>query len=341
MPAFAEPASDLERKVAVLSRRATYPEPTSRVETIETHMSWVFLTSRYAYKLKKPVRRAFLDFSTLEARRRDCEAELALNRRLAPDVYLAVVPLTLQPSGELALAGAGPPIEWLVKMNRLPRNRMLDAAIARGGVRDSEIAAVADVLAAFYRRLAPVPFAPDEYRDRLARDVEACRAELRAPAHALPGALFEDTADALLAFVARERATLDARLTAGRIVEGHGDLRPEHVCLLERPVVIDCLEFNRDFRVLDVGDELAFLALECARLGAPDTGEKIVAACAERLGDRVPPPLHRFYFAYRALVRAKIAAWHAQDVPAAEIGKWRTRTHEYLALGAHAIQPGP
>ena len=341
MLAAADRPYDLAAKVSFLSRRASYPEPTARIEAIETHMSWVFLTDRHAYKLKKPVRHAFLDFSTLDARRRNCEAELRLNRRLAPDVYLELVPLTAEPSGKIALAGAGPPVEWLVKMNRLPRERMLDAAIARGDVRDSEIAAVADLLAGFYRGLPAIVIAPAEYRDRLVRDIEACRTELRAPAHGLPAALFEPAAVALLAFVARERATLDARVAAGRIVEGHGDLRPEHVCLLERPVVIDCLEFNRDFRVLDVADELAFLALECARLGAPDTGEEIVAACAERLGDRVPPPLHRFYFAYRALVRAKIAAWHAQDVPAVEIAKWRARAHEYLALGANAVQLGP
>lgn len=331
---------DLAAKVAFLSRRASYPEPTARIEAIETHMSWVFLTDRHAYKLKKPVRHAFLDFSTLEARRRDCEAELRLNRRLAPDVYLEVVPLTAEPSGALALAGFGPPVEWLVKMKRLPRERMLDAAIARGDVRDSEIAAVADLLALFYRGLPPIALAPAEYRGRLVRDIEACRTELRAPAHELPAALFEPAAVALLAIVAHESSLLDARVAAGRVVEGHGDLRPEHVCLLERPVVIDCLEFNLDFRVLDIADELAFLAMECARLGAPAVGEALVAACSERLGDRVPPRLHRFYFAYRALVRAKIAAWHAYDVPPGELGKWRARTRRYLALAAHAAQAG-
>jgi aminoglycoside phosphotransferase family enzyme len=340
MLAAADRPYDLATKLAFLSRRASYAEPTAHIEAIETHMSWVFLTDRHAYKLKKPVRHAFLDFSTLEARRRDCEAELRLNRRLAPEVYLEVVALTAEPSGALALAGAGPPVEWLVKMKRLPRDRMLDAAIARGDVRDSEIAAVADLLAAFYRGLPPIALDGAAYRNRLARDIEACRTELRAPAHELPAALFESAAVALLAFVARESSLLDARVAAGRIVEGHGDLRPEHVCLLDTPVIIDCLEFNPDFRILDVADELAFLALECARLGAPDTGEKIVAACAARLADRVPPPLHRFYFSYRALVRAKIAAWHAHDVPAAEIGKWRARTRRYLALATHAAQAG-
>jgi aminoglycoside phosphotransferase family enzyme len=326
----------LDHKVACLRRAESYPEPTPRVEALETHMSWVFLTDRHAYKLKKPVRHAFLDFSTLEARKAHCEEELRLNRRLAPDVYLDVVALTADASGQLALSGDGPPVEWLVKMRRLPRDRMLDVALARGAVSDEQIAALAEVLSAFYRSLLPVPLSLDDYRNRLAADVEACRKELGDPAHGLAGDSFAGTADALLAFVASESELLEARLRAGRVVEGHGDLRPEHVCLLERPVVIDCLEFNREFRVLDVADELAYLAMECARLGAPGIGDAIFAACCERMGDRVPPRLFGFYYAYRALVRAKIAAWHSKDVPAAE--KWRARARQYLALAAASVQ---
>jgi aminoglycoside phosphotransferase family enzyme len=215
---------------------------------------------------------------------------------------------------------------------------MLDVALARGDVRDEQVAALAEVLAAFYRGLAPVPLSLAEYRGRLVADVEACRKELGDPAHGLAGDSFAGTADALVALVARESGLLEARLRAGRIVEGHGDLRPEHVCLLERPVVIDCLEFNREFRVLDVADELAYLAMECARLGAPGVGDAIFAACCGRLGDRVPQGLFRFYGAYRALVRAKIAAWHTRDATPGEIEKWRARARQYLALAANYAQ---
>jgi aminoglycoside phosphotransferase family enzyme len=328
----------LADKVACLRRAESYPEPTTPVEAVETHMSWVFLTDRHAYKLKKPVRHAFLDFSTLAARKARCEDELRLNRRLAPDVYLDMVALTADASGRLALAGDGAPVEWLVKMHRLPRDRMLDVALARGEVRDEQIAALAEVLAGFYQSLPPIAMSLAEYRDRLVRDIEACRTELGDRSHGLPGDSFAATADTLIAFVARESNLLEARLAAGRIVEGHGDLRPEHVCLLERPVVIDCLEFNREFRVLDVADELAYLAMECARLGAQGVGEAILAACCERMGDRVPQRLLRFYCGYRALVRAKIATWHTRDATPGEIEKWRTRARQYLALAAAYAQ---
>lgn len=328
----------LAEKVTALQRAGTYPEPTARVEAVETHMSWVFLTDRHAYKLKKPVRHAFLDFSTLDARKAHCEEELRLNRRLAPDVYLDVVALSADAAGQLAVAGEGDAVEWLVRMRRLPRERMLDASIARGDVRDEHIAAVAEVLAGFYRSLAPIALSLAEYRERFARDIEDCRTELGDRSHGLPGDSFAETADTLIAFIARESDLLQARLAAGRIVEGHGDLRPEHVCLLERPVVIDCLEFNREFRVLDVADELAYLAMECARLGAPGVGDAIFTACCERMDDRVPPPLVRFYCGYRALVRAKIAAWHTRDATPDEIEKWRARARQYLALAANYAQ---
>ncbi|HSD53505.1 MAG TPA: hypothetical protein VLC47_05040, partial [Burkholderiales bacterium] len=275
-----------------------------------------------------------LDFSTLAARKARCDDELRLNRRLAPDVYLEVAALTADAAGRLSVAGDGAPVEWLVKMRRLPRDRMLDVALASGMVRDEDIGALAEVLSTFYRRLAPVRLSLADYRARLTADIEACRKELGDPTHGLPGESFAGTAEVLLAFIANESDLLKARLGAGRIVEGHGDLRPEHVCLLERPVVIDCLEFNREFRVLDVADELAYLAMECARLGAPGVGDALFTACCERMGDPVPPRLFRFYCAYRALVRAKIAAWHSKDVPLAEIEKWHTRARQYLALAA-------
>ena len=123
-----EPVSSLDAKVHFLLQPESYPEPTLKVEAVETHMSCVFLTDQFAYKLKKPVKTSFLDYSTVELRRHFCEEEIRLNKRLAPTVYLSTVAITRR-DGEMVVGGDGPAIDWLVKMRRLPRDRMLDQAI--------------------------------------------------------------------------------------------------------------------------------------------------------------------------------------------------------------------
>ena len=331
----------LADKVAFLRRAEVYPHPLERVDAIETHMSWVFLADGWAYKLKKPMRRAFLDFSTPAARRRDCEAEVRLNRRLAPGIYLDVVALTLDAAGALALGGSGEAIDWLVKMRRVAAERMLDRALASGTAGPDDARRVAETLAAFHRGLAPVAMTPEAYRARMAQDIEACRAELEQPAYALRAVEARLPARALIAFLRAHEPVFDRRVAAGRIVEGHGDLRPEHVCLLEPPVVIDCLAFNREFRVLDGMDEIAYLAMECERLGQRAFGAQIISAYRRAARDDAPDALVQFYCAYRALVRAKIAALHTHDAAAHEVPKWIGRAREYLALAAsHARELG-
>src|SRR4030066_84923 len=124
-----ETVPDLEAKVAFLRHPQTYPEKPSRIETIETHMSWVFLTPQHAFKLKKPVRYDYLDFSTVAARKKNCEEERRLNQRPAPGVYLNVIPLTLGSDGAMRLGEPGEILDWLVMMRRLPALQMLDRLI--------------------------------------------------------------------------------------------------------------------------------------------------------------------------------------------------------------------
>jgi len=181
----------LRTKVAFLSNPGNYPEKLTAVEVVQTHMSCVFLTDRHAYKLKKPVRYDFLNFSTVEARRVDCEEELRLNRRLARDVYIDVVPLVLTRDGGLVLGGAGKVVDWLVKMHRLPARLMLDRAIRDGNVRRDDVRRCALVLADFYRRSEPVAMDPGEYRDRFRMDILADQRALAAPNCGLPPALLE------------------------------------------------------------------------------------------------------------------------------------------------------
>jgi aminoglycoside phosphotransferase family enzyme len=322
----------LDDKVAFLKRPESYPDRPARVDTVETHMSWVFLTDRFAYKLKKPVRYEFLDFSTLGARHWDCREELRLNRRLAPEVYLDVVALTADPDGELRLEGAGEILDWLVKMRRLPAERMLDRAIGGGRATRSDVAGVAGKLAAFYKSCQPVPIAPSDYRERLQADVGANLRELVLPDYRLPAATARRAAAAQLQLLGCEPELFAERVRAGRVVEAHGDLRAEHVCLGAAPVIIDCLEFNREFRTLDPADELAFLALDCERLGAPWIRDLLFDVYRRTTGDRPPERLVHFYTSHRACLRAKIAIWHLREAEVRQPERWRGLARTYLRL---------
>lgn len=328
----------LADKVAFLRQPGHYPEPTRRVEAVETHMSWVFLTDVFAYKLKKPVRYDYLDFSTLEARHEDCEAELRLNRRLAAEFYLAVVPLLLAADGSLSLHGEGQPAEWLVKMRRLPAERMLDTLIRQRAVTEDSIRSLARTLTVFYAGSAPEPISAEAYRQRLAVKIAEFLRELSRPEFNLPEDRLAHIAQAQSAFLQQHAVCFDERVAQRRIVEGHGDLRPEHVCLLPEPVVVDCLEFKRDFRILDPLDELGYLALECERLGMPEIGPWLLAGYQEASGDRWPAPLLHFYQSYRASLRAELSIWHLLDDGRHPPQKWICTTHEYLDLAERHIE---
>jgi len=333
-------ALTLREKVAHLSRPESYPEKTTAVEVVQTHMSCVFLTDRHAWKLKKPVRHDYLDFSTLEARRADCEEELRLNRRFARDVYLEIVPLTVIPAGALRLGGDGDAVEWLIKMRRLPVQLMLDHAIRHGNVARQDVRRFVLVLAEFYLRAEPIAMNATQYRQRFERDIRANHLELSTTEYALPLDLVQSVTARQLAVLKQEASSFDRRVTRGKIVEGHGDLRPEHICLGPEPLFIDCLEFNRDWRALDPADELAYLSMECEYAGAPWIGEVVFETYREATGDDPPAALVRFYKAYRAAVRAKLSAWHLKDHPdPADQGKWIARARRYLELADRYAAP--
>lgn len=295
-------------------------------------MSWVFLTGRFAYKLKKPIAWDHLDFTTPALRRFYCEEEVRLNRRLAPDVYRGTLALTEEEDGALALDGAGRVVEWLVHMRRLPQERMLDARLAYGSASQGEVWPAAVLLAGFFAEARAVPITTPTLCRRLERGIRKDRKELSRPEFGLPRRVVERIAANQLAFLSEHQALFEARTRARRIREGHGDLRPEHFCLLREPVVIDCLEFCAELRELDAADELAFLALECERLGQPKVGDWFLAAYEERTGDRVPRPLLDFYRGYRILRRARIAAWHLTDPTFRDAERYAAQARRYLEL---------
>lgn len=324
-------AVNIAQKVAALSDCAIYSH-CAQVDVIETHMAWVFLAGELVFKMKKPVQYEFLNFTTLSAREFTCREELRLNRRLAPDIYLDVVPLKLDRVGALTFAGDGPVVEWLVKMKRLPADRMLDYAIEHGTARKSDVVAFAEKLSAFYRAASPVAQSLEQVCRRFAAEHERNATLLSDGRFELDHVTTKTVLAGLKKALSTARPLLNVRVEAGVFLEGHGDLRPEHVCLIAPPVVIDCLEFNRDMRLVDPFDEIAFLDLESERLGAPWVGQKVFDICQRELSSPLPDGLFAFYRSTRALLRARLALAHLIESNPRTPAKWEPRARAYVKI---------
>jgi aminoglycoside phosphotransferase family enzyme len=328
----------LAAKVAFLSAPAAYPEPVGEVIRHETHMSWIFLAGDKAYKLKKPVRFPYLDFSTLARREVACRAELQLNRRLAPDVYLDVAPLVATAKG-LSIGGLGDVVDWLVVMRRLEERWALDRTIEENRVKAFQLDRVVTALGQFYRH-AQRPFVSPaaqlaEWRGNISRD---CRVLLDRRFD-LPSELVRRVERVQRRFLDERAGILAGRVRGRRIVDGHGDLRPEHVWLTDGVKIIDCLEFNIQLRMVDPFDEIAYLSLECERLGAAWIGDYFRRGVARALHDDPGRELFLFYLCHRAALRARLAIAHLLEPSPRTPEKWPQRARAYLKIaGRDAVR---
>lgn len=333
------PACDvsMEAKVRFLSGTDAYPDRPSGIDVIETHMSWVFLTDHRVYKLKKPVTSEYFDFTGLAAREINCRNEVRLNRRLADGVYERVARLTLGADGRLTLDGEGETVDWLVVMQRLPADRMLHALVERGSFDASQLAQLGDHLADFYAGQPPAAITPDAYLTRFTREQINNRAVLSTAFEDRLPESYATLLDRLDAGLAASRSLLEKRVRAGCIVDGHGDLRPEHVCMTEPIVIFDCLEFSDELRRVDPVDELAFLGMECAMLGAPWIGPGLIAHLLARLGEDGSDALVALHTASRATLRARLTLSHLLDPVPREPEKWRPLADRYVATADAAL----
>ena len=306
------------RLVAALARQLARDANVARVEVLETHISSVLLTGRHAYKLKKPVDLGFVDFTTRERRRFFCDEELRLNRRLAPSLYLAVVPITGTIDAPV-IGGTGEAIDYAVQMREFPQDALLSRGLARGEVTAAHIDAVADEVARFHAR-ADVAAAtsafgsPEKIADYARQNFAQCGGPFDQPAQRRAlAALSRWTEDELTA-----RAVLMRRRKAhGFVRECHGDLHLGNIADIDgRPVIFDCIEFNDDLRWIDVMSEVAFTTMDLADLGRLDLARRFLNAYVERTGDYAGLPVLRFYLVYRAMVRAKVARVRAAQVGA-------------------------
>ena len=328
---FPERQSDGHDAVlAFLADPASYPGHPSKVEAIETHMSRVFLAGDRVYKIKKAMRFPFVDFTSLEQRRLYCLRELELNQALAPDVYLDVLPIAHRASGALAIGGEGDPVEWLVVMRRLVRDDLLDNALRNGTGRPDHADELAGILGRFYRGARRIGLTGQDLLDWWREAVSLTASSLTNPFFSLPARSVEKPLEFLQRFLADDADAIAAR--APFILDGHGDLRPEHVHLGPPIRLIDRLEFNARLRWTDPFDEAVFLGMECERLGAPWFGARLLQSLSDLLGESPSPPLLKFYRCYRACLRARLSIEHLLDRSPRTPERWPAQARVYLDL---------
>jgi hypothetical protein len=292
---------------AALARPDFYPDRPSSVEERETHISWVFLAGDRAYKLKKPVVMDFLDYGTAQRRRHMCREEVRLNRRLAPDIYLGVRGVAPTAAGYELTDDRDPrAVEFVVEMRRYDERQTLAAAVERESLTPDVATAVGRRIAAFHAQAPPVDSqaiaaANDRRFERNLHELFQCLDGAAETGRVLALERFAH------AFIQANADTFRARAVGGLVREGHGDMRAEHVLINGEVRIVDCVEFDRELRELDVSDDLAFLIADLAARGAAPFGELIVAAYRAAGGDPGDAALIAFHAVYRALVRSKVA----------------------------------
>lgn len=334
---------ELPALINALSQPAAFPFPVTEIEVMQTHISVVFLAGEFVYKLKKPVKLSFLDFSTLEQRRHFCEAEVRLNRRLAPDVYLGVVPITKADS-HLQFEGTGAAVEWAVKMRRLPKEATLEHRLKANEIESRQIESLARRLAGFHAVAdAGAHISAFGRFDNVARNI---RENFVVAAPKVGRTVSIAVRDRLLALTENELCTrqtlIDARSARGVPRDTHGDLHLDHVYLFpdRQPpgdlLIIDCIEFNERFRYTDPIADMAFLAMDLQFHGRWDLARLFCEAYFAESGDDEGRPLLSLYLSYRAAVRGKVDGLQLdeQEIPEAAraAALVRAKGHWLLAL---------
>jgi len=281
-------------------------------EIVETHISWVLLAGALAYKIKKPVHLPFVDYSTLEARGHFCVEEVRLNRRLAPSLYLGVTHITGTPQAP-ALDGAGPILEYAVRMRRFPKGALFSERLEASRLGSADVDKLASLLADFHTRVNPTAngFASCKRRHAVAlAALEGARPVIDAAGHATLDAWLEATSKALAPLWGQ-------RLAGGYVRQCHGDLHLDNVVGLDGGVAaFDCIEFDPALRWIDIIDDIAFPVMDFAARGRNDLAFRLLNAWLDHTGDHAGLPELRFSAVYRALVRAEVEHLRGREAAA-------------------------
>lgn len=336
-----------ENLIAALTDPATYPHPVGKIEHLQTHISDVFLAGDYAYKLKKPLDFGFLDFTTLDKRRRACEDELRLNTRLAPDIYLDVVTLcasldSYRISDSGCVRGAQL-VEYAVRMRRLPQNGLLDRLAAQAKLTRAEMIDIARQVARFHataergpkiERYGALDSVAYPVRQNFEQTEKYIGVSINPERHARLKKYSED-------FLRDHTVHFAARVAAHRIVDGHGDLHLRNMCLHNgRVVIFDCVEFNQAFRAGDVMSDIAFLTMDLDARKLPALGNDFLNEYLEWTQDYSGLVLLDFYQIYRAYVRGKVTSFLMDATPEPtrrEVA--RREAEDYFRLAERYLEP--
>lgn len=313
-----------------------FPEPTSQRELVETHISWVILCDQFAYKIKKPIKYSFLDFSTLELRNHFCERELILNQRLSEEVYLEVLPIW-EYSGFFKIGGdKGKVVDYTLKMRKLNPHRRMDVLLSKNKVNSADIENLAQWIANFHKSAKII-------NDKNVLDVQDGFNDLRLVEtflskhlDAKSGKRIDNAIAASDRFLNNSKTMLEDRLGSGLFRDVHGDLHTRNIFLLPKPQPFDCIEFNDGYRQIDVLSEIAFLCMDLDALGKKKFSELLIRdynMTFPAMRNETEHQLFRYYKSYRANVRAKVNILRAQSASDEHTReKTLTESKKYLEL---------
>jgi len=334
--------SILPSTVEALLKPQAYPHKPPKIELVQTQMSFIFLTGKYVYKIKKPVNLGYLDYTTLEKRHFFCQQELELNRRLCLDAYLAVVPITMSLRGAkrgsnlVEVEEQGEAIEYAVKMKQLPQDRMMDVLLPRGQVTPEMVDRVAERLVNFHQKAETNPeIAAFGRLDVIRQNTDENFAQtekyigltiFRAKYERIKG--YTDN------FIKSNASLFEKRVREGKIRDCHGDLHAAHVCFTDDICIYDCIEFNGRFRYSDVASEIAFLAMDLDRYQQAGLSRHLINTYVGLNHDEELLKLLNFYKCYRAYVRGKVESFKVDDpyIPEEEKAKVLTAARSYFQL---------
>ncbi|TFG90170.1 MAG: hypothetical protein E4H15_08085 [Syntrophobacterales bacterium] len=302
--------------VESMSNPAFYPHKPDTVKVIQTHISFIFIAGDLVYKVKKAVDFGFLDFTTLEKRKYYCEQEVVLNRRFAPDVYLGIAEITEGKEGDLWPDGGGAVVDYAVKMQKIPEEKMLYRLMEAGKVTKGDVKRVGKHLARVYGNIPSDEGAqqfgtPDVIATNVIENFDQTRKYREGP---VSGEAFDALESWSRSFMDRNTALFDMRIAQGHIKDCHGDLHLEHICIEDDAIsVFDCIEFNERFRFGDVASDVAFLSMDFDFNGEPGLGDTFVGAYVAESGDASLRDVLKFYKVYRSMVRAKVTSFMLDD----------------------------